>query len=729
MANSVATGVPRDLLNQNRKGRVGVTPAASIPRVNFSTGSAKALQDFAFGMFSVSDNLEDQLDEQASAEGQVEGARDGADGEFETVPYTTIRGRAYNQAGIQTFVASLETKSIVGTAEIQRRFANDPDGLKIALDQYNSGIAQELDKVSPGAGALYTQRATTRTIPAVEQARDARYAMTRDQASAAIIEQEVALNAELETHAADLFSENPARSQAAAQSLQVIGAQVMRIYDAVDPTTGKPLYSAVEKAKARAAFNEQVFSKGTLSWFNAQEDKAAAYERFSEGDFTFELNVTPAAVPIHDGTFGKIRDQPISGTVRAQMAAAAVATDPEVEILVVSGGQPGEGQGGRRTGSNRHDHGNSADIVLVKNGKTVLPGDDPELYARFLENAASAGFTGIGHYEWGIHVGGGKQAAWGPSTTSADLAPVFGEAIARGRQNPMDTVGGTEAIDMRKAMSPAAVARLDSEMRSQITFNNQQVDRKNRLEEQAHTERQEIGFTLVTDMYLNPDESGALTREVIADMLERQELSMAQTRQALSWLAEPAPDVSNEATYEELQRRMYSGEDIADDVFNSMGQLSKSDASSLLAKNQSLNSEKSATMTEEQRGYLANIRQTVAPEGLLGSLDQGASMRSFNAQDEYRKRIGEGEEPSVVAREIIERSQREQIADETFKMQRMLRPRFSVPNGSGTGVDLKASAAALDAARAAGSISDQSYRRQQDLLIEWAKAQKEITDG
>lgn len=133
-----------------------------------------------------------------------------------------------------------------------------------------------------------------------------------------------------------------------------------------------------------------------------------------------------------DETAGKIRSKPVQGWVKDGIARAAGATDPRIAIKIVSGGQNPLGVGGPRTGSTRHDDGNSADIVLVVDGKPVLPGENKALYAAFLRNAAAAGMTGLGHYSWGIHVGGGKKAAWGPDTTGKTLDPVFAKAIEEG---------------------------------------------------------------------------------------------------------------------------------------------------------------------------------------------------------------------------------------------------------------------------------------------------------
>lgn len=134
---------------------------------------------------------------------------------------------------------------------------------------------------------------------------------------------------------------------------------------------------------------------------------------------------------------GKTRDMPVSQAYLEQLMSAVQATDPNLQVKIVSGGQSPKGSGGKRTGSTRHDVGpdgysNTADLILVRDGKEVRPGDDKALYSRFLQNAAAVGFPGIGHYSWGVHIGGGKQAAWGPSTSAKDLDPDFKTAIEAG---------------------------------------------------------------------------------------------------------------------------------------------------------------------------------------------------------------------------------------------------------------------------------------------------------
>ena len=132
---------------------------------------------------------------------------------------------------------------------------------------------------------------------------------------------------------------------------------------------------------------------------------------------------------------GKIRNKPTSDFFNNTVATALTTMPNGVGVVVTSGGQ--DATGPNRTGSHRHDvneHGESdtADIVLTRNGRKITPKEAPELYAQFLQRAAALGFEGIGHYDWGVHIGMGSRAAWGPSKTSADLDPTFAAAIEAG---------------------------------------------------------------------------------------------------------------------------------------------------------------------------------------------------------------------------------------------------------------------------------------------------------
>jgi len=100
---------------------------------------------------------------------------------------------------------------------------------------------------------------------------------------------------------------------------------------------------------------------------------------------------------------------------------------PELGVMmeVFSGGQPASGPG--RTGSHRHDHGNSADAVFYKDGRKLSwdnPADVP-LYQEIVKRGRANGLTGFGagpgYMQPGsMHLGFGKPGVWGASGSGAN---------------------------------------------------------------------------------------------------------------------------------------------------------------------------------------------------------------------------------------------------------------------------------------------------------------------
>jgi len=111
---------------------------------------------------------------------------------------------------------------------------------------------------------------------------------------------------------------------------------------------------------------------------------------------------------------GKTRRLPLSRDYVARVSDIVRGLGPEYDVRVVSAGQVSDPKDGPRTGSHRHDVNEegvagTADFVILRNGVPVTPEQDPALYARLI-GAAAPEFPGIGHYNWGVHVGGGDPA-------------------------------------------------------------------------------------------------------------------------------------------------------------------------------------------------------------------------------------------------------------------------------------------------------------------------------
>jgi hypothetical protein len=101
--------------------------------------------------------------------------------------------------------------------------------------------------------------------------------------------------------------------------------------------------------------------------------------------------------------------------------------DMGITMDVVSGGQEAAGEGGSRTGSTRHDHGNAADVDFYMGGRKLdwsNPQDMP-LLVQIVQTAKSRGVTGIGAGDdymgaGRFHVGFGNAGVWGAGGKGAN---------------------------------------------------------------------------------------------------------------------------------------------------------------------------------------------------------------------------------------------------------------------------------------------------------------------
>lgn len=740
--NSTRVGISRDLFRDRQ--RATVAPASSIPRIQFSSGAAQGLQQFSQTLFNTSQRIEDQLDQQAGAEAQVEGATAGISGDFELRDYTTIRGREFNRSAIETFTTTLETRSIAQVAALRQQYANDPEGLQNALTLYHRGVAGELDKVSPSAGAGYLQRATTRAMPAIAAARDNAFKLTRDQADAMLISSQVALDAELKTYASDLFSDNPERSQAASTALGLVTTDLMRVYEAVDPVTGRPLYSASERAKAQAGIRSTVFRTATIGWFGEQENKAEAYLDFISGDFKIDLNLTG---PDFDKMPAGVASAISNAATQHGVDPDALATIAFLESKFNTNAQnPNSSAGGlfQFIDSTADEYGlqDRLDADQSSDAAAQLMADNVEALTEVLGREPTTGELYLAHQQG---TAGASNLLSNPDALAVDIVGEDAVTLNGGSKtetaarfaarwiNRAQGVQEKQSFSAEQALSPADLRAIDAEMRSQINFRNQQADRQTRAEE---TERNaihaETGFFMSTQLYNGGEEINGqiippLTRDLVIQYMERDEISPEMGTAFLRALSQDAPRNSDLTVYNEALRRLNEGEDIATFVLENQGNLSRAHASSLIQQSrEQVDDPEGQTMTEEQRGYLGMLRNAIAPEGLLAKLDQGASIRSFEAQDEYRKRIAEGEVASNVARDIIQRSQEAAQASTDARLQQLLTPRFSVPGQIPGQIDAQGSAAALEAAFQAGNISPESYQRQRALILKWLRIQNGV---
>lgn len=190
---------------------------------------------------------------------------------------------------------------------------------------------------------------------------------------------------------------------------------------------------------------------------------------------------------------GKVRPLPPSKEYVERVMTGLSTVEPGLGMRVTSGGQ----RAGEGTGSHRHDvdakgEAGTTDFVLTRNGKPVRPADDPKLYARAMEELAAQGFTGIGHYSWGIHVGSGSRAVWGPDRSAASVNPEFARAVQRGwsragdnRRDALDTdprfasIPYEDRVALRMDGQREATAQVNEQVQLAAAQRKQQIDQLN----------------------------------------------------------------------------------------------------------------------------------------------------------------------------------------------------------------------------------------------------------
>lgn len=134
-----------------------------------------------------------------------------------------------------------------------------------------------------------------------------------------------------------------------------------------------------------------------------------------------------------------------------------------VTMEVFSGGQPEAGQG-PRVGSERHDHGNAADVFFYKDGQK-LDWANPEhqpLFQEIVRRGKAAGITGFGAGDGymqpgSMHLGFGPEAVWGAGGKGENapdwLRSAFSGAPAGAAPMQTAQAGGQPSIEQLIGLS------------------------------------------------------------------------------------------------------------------------------------------------------------------------------------------------------------------------------------------------------------------------------------
>lgn len=742
---STRMGVQRRFSNQ----APAVASGSNIPTIQYSTGNAQALAQFSRTLFGLSSQFEDQLDQTAEAEASKEGAIAGAAGDTTEMSYETIRGRAHNKAMLETFVTTLDTRAMVGANRIRQQYYNDPVKMETALNDFFGGISDEVDKVAPGAGASFRARQTARALPAVEEARDTRYKLTREEADANLIEHEAAVMGSVTKNAAGLFSSNPAQSKAASVALQQTVVEYMRTYDAVDEVTGKPLYTPAEKAKATVYLRDKVMTGAALSWFDQQPDKASAWLQMQDPDFKFQVNVPPEAGV--DTVVNKIIGVESGGRADARnpnsSAAGLGQFIDSTWIATLSKYRPDVTAGKTRK-----------QIIALKTDPALgreMTQRYTEENAQFLRNAGvqqTAGNIYLAHF---LGPRGAVQVA--KADPSTPIEQIVGEDAVRANSflrgktagdvsawsaKKMGSGGAVDqsfSMPLRKAMSESAYNKLDTEMRERISFANTQAERDRVANERQVKAEQDAAETEVSLRIFSagtklPDgtEVKPIDALEIASMAANGVIDNTKAQAFIKAINTERPDKSDPLLYQDLQRRMYNGEDIQEDILAAGPKLSNADSARFLNLNKDMNIDGDGKFTNEEQFNYTQLKELLQPQGIMTKLDPAVQNRTFEALTEYRRRVQErgqtGEKISDIVRDIKERAFIDLDTMTSTKMDSLVLPRYAVKQEGGAprSVDVSATKKALVAARKANKITQSELEEQANLLRQWDTVQQQF---
>lgn len=129
---------------------------ATVTPVN--TGNPAAGQEYNTvfaGLSRIGGQMDDLLDRQAEKDGAKDGGLAGLDPKFRPTGDATIRGEAYDRAGLRVATARIETEQTAKAEALAQQFRGDPAGLAAAFDKARDENKQQLG--TGGLDALWPQ--------------------------------------------------------------------------------------------------------------------------------------------------------------------------------------------------------------------------------------------------------------------------------------------------------------------------------------------------------------------------------------------------------------------------------------------------------------------------------------------------------------------------------------------------------------------------------------------
>lgn len=240
------------------------------------TGIAGGLNDVAYGFAQIGGEIGKIADHAAAVEGNEAGRLAGLDPEFRPTKSLTIRGEAYDKAGLAIYGARTKERFAADLDAIYDKHGEDPQGLAAALDAKRSTwLAESLPEVRPDLEIMFDK---TR-FQFMRQAARAQASRIAGEQKAAL-ESEIALGVKQLQQRAYWLGLDPAADEALASDVSALTRTLSRT--GVD---GKPLVSPAAAAAAIKKAQGEANDARLIGAYERQptaEAKAAFIEKFRE---------------------------------------------------------------------------------------------------------------------------------------------------------------------------------------------------------------------------------------------------------------------------------------------------------------------------------------------------------------------------------------------------------------------------------------------------------------
>jgi hypothetical protein len=236
---------------------------------------------------------------------------------------------------------------------------------------------------------------------------------------------------------------------------------------------------------------------------------------------------------------GSIRSQPMSDQLTS--AIAPVLSGLGVRMQVFSGGQNAEGEGGERTGSTRHDHGNAADVEFyAQDGHRLDPKNkaDIPLLTEIVRQGKARGISG-----WGegadymgsgrVHLGFGDSMVWGAGGHKENApqwlkdayfgngSPDLGQAPPSARPTSASPQVATDdaSAAIQRAIASAAMPRTSDQNQQLYDDGLTQMNRGQQLLDEMTADSAHNMSAPLLNAVVNPGEDRNLSKAAVTEKL------------------------------------------------------------------------------------------------------------------------------------------------------------------------------------------------------------------